>query len=87
MHTTAALHAITAANALATPAVVGGASNCAALRPGPLSNYNKSSGPPRTKVKVDMEDMEEVGGFLIVSAASNLNHRACGLLQRGAPLS
>ena len=44
-----------------------------------LSN---SSGPPQTKVKV-----EEVGGFSIVSAASDLSHTACGLLQHGAPTS
>ena len=88
-HTTAALHtaAITAAKALTTPAVVGGASNCAASYPGPWSNYNYSSGPPQTKVKVEMVEMEEVGGFSIVSAASNLNHSACGLLQRGDPPS
>jgi hypothetical protein len=41
-----------------------------------------SSGPPQTKVKV-----EEVGGFSIVSAASDLSHTACGLVQQGPPTS
>ena len=43
-----------------------------------------SSGPPQTKVKVEVE---EIGGFSIVSSASDLKHTACGLLQQGAPTS
>ena len=41
-----------------------------------------SSGPPQTKIKV-----EEVGGFSIVSSASDLKHTDCGLLQHGPPPS
>ena len=43
-----------------------------------------SSGPPQTKVKVEVE---EIGGFSIVSSASDLKHTACGLVQHGAPTS
>ena len=32
-------------------------------------------------------EVEEIGGFSIVSSASDLKHTACGLLQQGAPTS
>jgi hypothetical protein len=41
-----------------------------------------SSGPPPTKIKVEM-----IGGFSIMSAASDLKHTACGLARQGAPTS
>ena len=41
-----------------------------------------SSGPPQTKVKVEMVD-----GFSIMSAASDLEHTAGGLARQGAPTS
>ena len=44
------------------------------------------SGPPQTKAKVEVE-VEEIGGFSIMSSASNLKHTACGLVQHGAPTS
>ena len=43
-----------------------------------------SSGPPQTKIKVEVE---EIGGFSIMSSESDLKHTACGLLQHGAPTS
>ena len=42
------------------------------------------SGPPQTKAKVEVE---EIGGFSIMSSASDLKHTACGLVQHGAPTS
>ena len=41
-----------------------------------------SSGPPQTKIKVEMFD-----GFSIMSAASDLKHTARGLAWQGAPTS
>ena len=44
------------------------------------------SGPPQTKAKVEVE-VDEIDDFSIMSAASDLNHTACGLVQHGAPTS
>ena len=43
---------------------------------------SSSSAPKPVKIEV-----EEVGGFSIVSAASDLKNMACGLLKHGPPLS
>jgi hypothetical protein len=44
------------------------------------------SEPPQTKPKVEVE-VDEIDDFSIMSAASDLNHTACGLVQHGAPTS
>jgi hypothetical protein len=47
---------------------------------GDAPSLSATSVPPQVKV-------EEIGGFSIVSSASDLKHTACGLLQHGPPTS
>jgi hypothetical protein len=58
----------------------GNSSSSSSSSSGDAPSLSATSVPPHVKV-------EEIGGFSIVSSASDLKHTACGLLQHGPPTS